>query len=328
MAITSKFYTGAVDNVDWAEGTRMMGYRYVVWGASHFRVAPDGAVARGLSVQPGDASGGGIADHNDAVMQIALPFNAADRWHLVGLRRRWGATNATTLYSITGTATKQLPSRLTDPGVEDVHPLALCFVAGGSATVSVVVDLRAFSDNSGMLIANDDLARTFLNGIGTRIRVGTTEWTRILVSGAPEWTSAETAWSAVGYENTVATGVDATPGPASNWQRQVSSRVVRDGKWRHVHLVLRRSGPNFQFDSIAGATPSPITVAELFEADRPVWRTPVAATIITTSGGEYAAGVYIEQDGKVILHSGPRTGTIGPAGPLNTLTIDAAYVVS
>lgn len=331
MTITSKFYTGPVNNLDWTEGTDRLGYRYVAHGIDDFKVSVNGSSDRGYSVADGEASGVGIHDTNDAPILGNLPFSASATWHLIGIRRRWGATNASTIYSIAGNATKQLPTRPVTPGTEDVAPLALAFVPAGGGGITSLVDLRCISGNAGVMVATDDLVRTFMVSVGTRIRIGKTEWTRVIdaTSGNAAWEPLDyTSLGGIDYELPVSSGSDAIGQGATNWQVQASSRVRRFGKMRHVHLTFRRSAGTFQFDNTAGKAPARILVAKLWDSDEPPWRTPVAASIITTAGNEYAAGVFIENDGSVILTSGPPTGTVGPAGPDNTLTIDATYSVS
>lgn len=209
MTITSRFYTGPVNNVNWASGTRALGYRYMVRTIDDFKVTVNGPVTRGFSVSAGVAAGGGVEDTNDAPIlgaAQALPLNATDRWWLVGLRRTWGATKATTVDWIAGTSAEAIPVRPESPGVEDFQPLALAFVPGNGAAITVIRDLRVVADNGGTMIAFSDLVRDFVNTPGTQLRIvqstGTVEWTRHYTTGmALAWSSVDvtpdTGWVAI-----------------------------------------------------------------------------------------------------------------------------------
>lgn len=209
MAITSKFYTGPVNNVNWASGTRALGYRYMVRSIDDFKVTINGTVTRGFSVAPGVAAGGGVEDTNGAVMSDVsqtLPLNATDRWWLIGLRRIWGATKATTVSWVAGTSTEALPVRPETPGIEDFQPLALAFVPANGTAITILRDLRVVADNGGSMIAFSDLVRDYLNTPGTQLRVvqatGTVEWTRHYTTGlALTWSSVDvtpdTGWTAI-----------------------------------------------------------------------------------------------------------------------------------
>lgn len=194
MTIVSKFYSGGVNNADWAAGHRRLNYQYVVHGSTggELAVTIDGTVTRGYKIAIGNASGGGIFDKNDAIISGSLPSNAAARWHLIGLRRNWG-TLTTTSHSIEGTTTEALPAGRPDtPGVEDVHPLALAFVPAGGSAITIIRDLRLFADNSGALVAAGgievvDLIKSFVTPIGSEFWAGKIKWTRTLTTGTPTW---------------------------------------------------------------------------------------------------------------------------------------------
>jgi hypothetical protein len=331
VTITSKFYTGPVNGIAWSQGTGMLGYRYAVGGPGDFLVTKNAAAVRGVSIAAGDAYGGGIWDNSNAPELLELPYNAANRWHLVGLDRVWGATKATTPDSITGTATQQIPSRPDDPGAEDVHPLALCFVAGDSAEVSQIIDLRVFADNSGVLFANSDLVRSFMDGVGTRIRIADStgwvqEWTRILVSTSPTWVSSDTAWDRVDYTDPETMGADTIMTPTIRWAPQPDCRIGRDGYWRNAHLVFDRITTSFQFADGAGRLDPIFTIGTLHPRDWPKARVACQANIYTTAGALFNCAVSITPQGEIILTAGPPNGTIGPDSHADTLTIDATYL--
>lgn len=211
MAITSKFYTGPVNNTTWASGTRALPYRYMVRSINDFQVQINGAITRGFTVTTGVAAGGGIEDTNDATITgaaQALPLNATDRWWMIGLRRIWGATKATTVDWIAGSNVEAIPVRPSTPGIEDFQPLALAFVPANGTAITILRDLRVVADNGGVMIAFSDLVRDFMDAPGTVLRIvgatAITEWTRGYTTGlALAWTSAnvsdtaDTGWTAI-----------------------------------------------------------------------------------------------------------------------------------
>jgi hypothetical protein len=330
MTITSKFYTGSVNNVDWAEGTALLGYRYAVGGTSDFIVTKNASAVRGVSIASGEAGGGGIYDVSDASEPLELPYNAANRWHLVGLNRVW-ATEETTPDSIEGTAVQQIPTRPNVRGVEDFHPLALCYVAGDSAEVSQIIDLRVIAYNGGVLVANSDLVRSFMNRVGTQIRIidsngWVQEWTRIIVGGSASWVSRDTNWDRIDYTVPESTGADTIQTQADRWPPQASCRIGRAGFWRNAHLVFDRTTATFQFADGAGRLNEPFLIGTIHPHDRPKSRVSCQANIYTTAGYLFSCTVSIDVDGKILLTAGPPNGTVGPDGIADTLTIDATYL--
>lgn len=217
MTISSRFYTGYVDNIDWAEATRRLGFRYVVGGFDDFRVETDPTGTRRVKILANGAiaTGGGIEDTADADELLVLDDAPVDssRWHLVGLRRVWGATNATEVDSILGTSTKQIPTRPETPGTEDFQPLALVQITYGETLPTAVVDLRAVADNAGILIAFDDLVRSYMDAPGTVLRIGdTTQWVSTYTSGgAQTWIKQNLPGMPVGADDYDTGWVDLEP---------------------------------------------------------------------------------------------------------------------
>lgn len=222
MTITSRFYTGPVNNVNWASGTRSLGYRYMVRTIDDFKVTVNGAVTRGFSVSAGVAAGGGIEDTNDAPIlgaPQALPLNATDRWWLIGLRRTWGATKATAVDWIAGTSAEAIPVRPETPGTEDFQPLALAFVPASGTAITTLRDLRVIADNGGTMLAFSDLVRDYINTPGTMLRItqstGTVDWMRHYdASSALVWSSVDTTLRACRVSRStslaITNGVDTT----------------------------------------------------------------------------------------------------------------------
>jgi hypothetical protein len=322
MALSSKYYTGPVNNVEWATGTRRLGYRYIVHGYNDMRPSPSGALVRGVSFESGGASGGGIVDINDDVEVISLASNAADRWHLVGIRRTWGATNASEFDSIIGTAVRQLPTRPTTAGTEDFHPIALCFVPGGGAAVTEVLDLRLISDNSGIMVAADpdagDLIRGFMATAGTQIRVGTIDWTRVL-------NGATLAWSSYNHVPTEITGTGAfSGGPGSGWSRRsAGSLLVRNGKHRFFVGVSDKAGAQAVTNS-NGGLPADELVGVIGDADKPASSLTVPLTCRTTgdAGGVFGGNAFLYgSSGNIYLSSG------APNVNIRTVVVSGSWYV-
>lgn len=249
MTISSRFYTGFVDNIEWAESVRRVPFRYAVGDVDDFRVEIDPTGTRRVKILANGAHafGGGIEDTADADELFTFDSpGSGSRWELIGLRRTWGATNATVIDNVTGTATKQLPARPMTPGVEDFQPLALVQITFGEALPTAIVDLRAVADNAGLLVAFDDLARSYLDAPGTILQIGVDtqwvsaydtngnqewirQWLATVPAGAPTY---DTGWRAM--EKT--TGWEDVPGSPAQFRR-VGNVVSVRGKVRRSSLA-------------------------------------------------------------------------------------------
>lgn len=201
MTITSAGYKGTVGEQQWAKMMPRVGAGlYSVNDAASFKVSI-AAGTRQVSVARGGASAAGIFDESSAVETLTLAsVPSGTRWDLIVLRRTW-ATKATTLVVIPGGSTKVLPARNSNVGVVHDQPLALARVIAGNSAVQEVVDLRCVVGDGGA-VAFDKLALTYLDRVGTQIRVGDFLWTRVLNStGSPAWVvtdeTPDTGWVAV-----------------------------------------------------------------------------------------------------------------------------------
>lgn len=182
MTITSIGYEGTVDYADWAVLITSQGAPYSVFAADGFAVAA-GAGTREVTVQPGRASGHGILDDSDAVETLTgASVSSGSRWDLVALRRDWAA-GTTTPVLIQGTSSKAIPTRETDPGVEDDQPIALVRFAAGLTAVQEVVDLRVWKG----AVARDLLARDYHTDIGSRLRILGVTWVLGFDGTTPTW---------------------------------------------------------------------------------------------------------------------------------------------
>jgi hypothetical protein len=322
MAITSKFYTGPVNNIDWATGTRRLGYRYVFHGPDDMRPAISGAMARGISFQSGVVSGSGVVDTNDDEEVISLDAHASDRWHLVGVRRTWGATNASDFDSIIGTAVRQLPSRPTTPGTEDFPPIALAFVPAGGAAVTELIDLRLVSDNSGILVAvseaGGDLIRGFMATAGTQLRIGSVDWTRVIAESGLVWSSYD-------HEPERVPGIGAfSGGPGSGWaRRSLGSLLVREGDRRTIVAVSDKAGAQATTNSSGGLAADEL-IGKMAPEDRPPTGVTVPLTCRTTgdAGGVFGGNAFLYDSGNIYISSG------APNVNIRTVVVTGSWYVS
>lgn len=186
MAITSRGYEGTVDYADWAVVATQMGGTYSVFGADAFPISA-GSGDREVVIGAGVAAGAGILDTNSSPVTLAgASVTSGSRWDMVVLHREWGVVNATTIELVQGGTSKAIPTRASTPGQEDDQPLYLVRFTAGQTAVQEIVDLRVWRGDAG-LVANDLMVRDYMNRPGTQVRVGTSEWWRVLVSGTPTW---------------------------------------------------------------------------------------------------------------------------------------------
>lgn len=187
MTIVSKGYDRAINYADLGMLLATAGSAYTVFGDTSFQVTA-GAGARELAIAPGRASGKGIYDVSDATeVRVGAP---GARWDTLVLRRDWGAGDdgETDLVLLQGTGVKQITF---DPaavggGILDDQPIALVRWANGLSAVQEIVDLRVWSRNGGAY-AVDPLARGYMNDLGTRLRIGSSQWERVIIGSLPTW---------------------------------------------------------------------------------------------------------------------------------------------
>lgn len=194
MAVTiadSVGYEGTVDEPDWA---RLMAYaggrQYGVVGDGDWKVTA-GTADREVRIAPGMGFGSGVLDRTTTAASLILPAPpSGSRWHLVTVRRDWGA-NESSFDSIPGgTGTAQIPTRETTPGTADDQPIALVRVQAGQSQVVEIRDLRVWGGYGGAFAA-DELALQYLAQLGTIISVAGTVWRRELNAlGSPVWVKA------------------------------------------------------------------------------------------------------------------------------------------
>lgn len=193
MAIISVGYAGTITDADWRRmAVSTVGAMYGVDDYASWRPTV-GVGDRAVRIATGGGFGLGVRDVNDADVTLSLASVASgSRWDLIVARRNW-TTSTTTFVVIQGTATKALPSRNTGYGNLNDQPVALVRVAAGQAAVQEILDLRCIPGDGG-LIAFDDLARSYLDRVGTVVRIGDVVWTRTINSlGSPVWVSSTSA---------------------------------------------------------------------------------------------------------------------------------------
>lgn len=174
MAITSKFYTGSVDHVEWSKGAPEVGsLLYGVEGLADWRPTIVAGVDRTVRIATGTAWGRGVRDVKDTTTDVPIPsVTTGTRWDLIVARRTWG-TSTTSIERVQGTSTKGIPAgRLVGPGVVDDQPLALALVTAGSANITELIDLRAFGGGVGGLQVLDKIALQYLKFPGAMVYFG------------------------------------------------------------------------------------------------------------------------------------------------------------
>ena len=196
MAISSYGYTGAVNNVQWAQMAGSLGFDYVAKGPNDCKVTAVSTGTRTVRVATGSIAGGGVLDVNGSAVDIALPnVTSGSKWFMIVAHRVWQTTNATTFTYIEGTATRQLPPRDVGFGVEDDQPLALVRIAAGQTLPQEIIDLRVIGNNNGAMVGFDHLCLEYVTTVGTMVKIGDVEWLRTINdSGSVVWTSHTPTW--------------------------------------------------------------------------------------------------------------------------------------
>jgi hypothetical protein len=164
--------------------------RYGVSGAGDWKVSIVANADRTVSIAQGSGWGCGITDVTDGNETLQFPPSASGvRWDTVAVRRDWTPTAGVSKFVIIpGGSTRAVSgSRVTGPGNIDEQPIALVAIKENQTQPDAVVDLRCWASNSGVY-AKDDLARQYINQIGSRITIGDTEWQLVLGDNdTPTW---------------------------------------------------------------------------------------------------------------------------------------------
>lgn len=180
MALTSVFYDGPVTETDWAKN-RGSEPDYGVYGINDFKVTAHPSIPYAVLVKAGKAHGFGVTDTAGADQVVNCESLASGvRWDLIVVRRNWqpAAGGPSTLVAIQVGANPIIPDapiRKIGPGVEDDQPLFLVKWQGGVSAPVQFIDLRCWTGNGG-LYATNDMARTYLNKVGTEININGVVW--------------------------------------------------------------------------------------------------------------------------------------------------------
>lgn len=176
------------------------GVLYSVEGPGDLRVTAEGDGDRAITVAPGAAWGDGVLSiWNTGAGLNGSPVGSGSRWDTVVIRREWTPneepTGTATLVLIEGGVTPTIsPLRTTDRGVTTSdQPLALVRFDAGSTEVGQIIDLRVWAGAGGGMVALSDSVRQYLDAPGTQVQIGSTQYTRTMVSGSPQWTTADMA---------------------------------------------------------------------------------------------------------------------------------------
>jgi hypothetical protein len=234
MAITSVGYDGTVSESDWAQMIPLVGNaEYGVMETTDWKVTVHTTLDRGVKVGVGTGWGMGVMDTSTTVVSLqGAAVSSGSRWDLVVARRDWSGTaqggGETTFVLITGTPTKAIPNRNTDPGNIDDQPIALVQFTAGSNTATTIVDLRCYARNGGMA-ARDLLALDYLRHAGASITIGDTLWSRDLdLNGNPVWNAALVYGKIPLFDTGGApAGMPAVPSGTTQFLMQAGSTVLK-----------------------------------------------------------------------------------------------------
>ena len=182
MALTSVFYDGYVTETDRAKNRGGVP-DYGVYGVNDFKVTAHPSIPYAVLVKAGKAHGFGVTDAATTDQTVnCSSISSGTRWDLIVVRRNWQPNlgGPSTLEAIAGGVNAEIPtSRKVGPGVEDDQPLALVKWKAGLSAPETIIDLRVWTANGG-LFAKDDLVRSYLTGVGTRVNINGVDWIRTL----------------------------------------------------------------------------------------------------------------------------------------------------
>jgi len=232
MAIVTGGYDGTVDEVQFAA----LLHRYSVVGPDDFKATTQ-AGDRIVAIGNGTALGPGTVDVASNLPTIQFTAATGTRWDLVVLRRDWQPPGGTSeikiieggtaqAYPTVGTATNQWNRR---PGIMDDQPLYLQQVNG--TLLGTRIDLRVWGSLGDGLVANDALVKTYLDRVGTEVRIGGERWTYDLgANNVPQWVSDEAVThSPIQVGNYSITGGATIESEGSRKRVTVDMNVTRTG---------------------------------------------------------------------------------------------------
>lgn len=197
VTFTSHGYDTTTGNpyteVAWAEAHPLIGSgMYGVKSGGDWKVTAVPGADRTVSIAPGFGWGHGVTDKTVANETIQLdPITSGSRYDLIVARRDWTPTAGETKFmKINGGSTLAIPGgRLQTPGGIDDQPLAIVHVTAGQTQPTSIIDIRCWATNGGM-VARDDLAKGYLNRLGTEVYIDGLVWRYVPgLNDVPEWKS-------------------------------------------------------------------------------------------------------------------------------------------
>lgn len=289
MTLTPVGYAGEITDDNWrVMATATIGAMYGVDDFASFR-ATAGSGDRAISLAPGGAFGLGVRDFSDAPITLTgAPVSTGSRWDMVVLRRDWDAGTTTPLI-ITGSATKVLPTRNTGFGAVNDQPIALVRFAAGQSVAQEIVDLRCIPGDGGV-VAFDPLTLTYLDRVGTQVRIGDTLWTRTVNgAGSPLWIPTDvtdTGW------------VNVSLGPSWLAVAGYPLRARRVGAEAEIRGAVKQTTKA----SLANLA----TVSAMF---RPVGNVPIGTARTNSS---YTGGLFLTAAGSIGIDNDYASGVLAP----------------
>lgn len=194
MAILSVGYDGPVDEVGSSKLFPTAGSsEYGVVGENDWVATAHPSTAQAINLSIGRGWGHGVYDESDTVTTVQCePITSGTRWDLIVMDRDWQPLNGLSQFgAVTGGATKALPDRVEGPGVRDQQPLWLVQWQAGQTQPIAFVDLRVWAGNGGM-VGKDELVRSYLETVGTRIKINGEIWSfEPLSNGTADWVNED-----------------------------------------------------------------------------------------------------------------------------------------
>jgi len=280
----------------WAEAHPSIGLaRYGVRSPLDWKVSAVAGLDRTVSINAGRAYGHGVTDKTVENETIQLDTIASgSRWDLIVCRRDWTPTAGESKFvKINGGSTAVIPGgRLVGPGNIDDQPLALVQVTAGQTQPTAIIDLRTWSGDGGGFIAADDLVRSFMNTVGTRLYVQSTgqDWVRkVGANDTPAWVEVNepTVYAPVSSTGWTVTG-DITTEPAGS-KRRVT-----------VNVSVKRTGAAFTLGYDAWEFLMALIPEAVRSSVPPVQYVPI---IITGGGNHINAAASVNPNGSLTIRS-------------------------
>ena len=259
---------------------------------------------RAVKISAGIGWGLGVQDEMDDDHTVNLDpiTSGTQRWDMIVCRRAWientGGTSAFAV--IKGGTARELPARSVGFPLDD-QPVALCRVGivSGSSVLTDVVNLNVVPGTDA-LWAVDDLARAWLDEVGTNVRIGSSLWRldRNLL-GTPVWRCGPP----IGLYSLAVTGLPDTGGPYSAFAVTAVEAETTDASF-----VLSQTGSVFALKRGVYQVTATITSQHPFTGRTfvQIQRSGLSANVARNNSqvGEdtvtVSATVHVTQDGQTV----------------------------